>query len=485
MAKRDSSVLIAALGIAAKTLISAFVIATPILGAWVSSSLAAYGNRSTTLAASVAVLLFPALPLVWEGAAWLRRARKKDPKPRILSLWDRVILRTLAINLVFLAGLLATRPERAFVAVTTRGDWMLDGSHSATSEWARQRIFWAATKLEWLYKSAHENPFRVARSEARAEPPPRTDAVPVPTPNSRARVRPRRWPQNATVHPLIATIPHEAEASIADLARYTLANEQDAFQRVKALHDWVATHVAYDAASFARLVRSGDWNFPPQDANSVFQRRTAVCAGYSHLFAELGKAAGIDIRYLTGDARVPAAGPAGSSHAWNAVLIEGQWYLVDVTWDAGFVNGEAFQRSYVTDYLFTPGDVFNIDHFPDDKGWQLAAHPIERGDFLRRPRLRPSFFALGLELLSPTRSQVTTRGRATLDVRVPRGITLIAEVRGTSNAEQSVCDASTGAVSHIQCSLVEQGSYNVVLFAGPQDAGSYPGVGEIEFLCQR
>ena len=31
-----------------------------------------------------------------------------------------------------------------------------------------------------------------------------------------------------------------------------------------------------------------------------------------------------------------------SNHAWNAIFIEGEWRLVDSTWDAGSFDGKSF-----------------------------------------------------------------------------------------------------------------------------------------------
>jgi hypothetical protein len=103
----------AAVGLVLKAVWIAFVITTPVLGAWVASSLAAYANGPVALAAASALLAFPVLPLAWE--AWAERRRKKSAsaKPHILTFTDRLVLRTLAVNLLFLGLLLGTQPKAA------------------------------------------------------------------------------------------------------------------------------------------------------------------------------------------------------------------------------------------------------------------------------------------------------------------------------------------------------------------------------------
>src|SRR4051794_26536560 len=104
------------------------MIGAPLAGVWLASSLAAFANRATWLPVVSGLLLFPGLPLAWEGIGVLRARRDKlaRVRRRFLTFSDRLILRTLFINLVFLVVLLAAFPSRAFVALSTRGDWMLD-----------------------------------------------------------------------------------------------------------------------------------------------------------------------------------------------------------------------------------------------------------------------------------------------------------------------------------------------------------------------
>ncbi|RCJ41946.1 hypothetical protein A6769_38475 [Nostoc punctiforme NIES-2108] len=100
----------------------AIIYLTPVLGVWLGSSLAAYNNRSTSLAVLAGVFLFPILPMLWELRAQSKGSRSKE---RILTWGDRLTLRTLVINFVAIAALLVWQPRLSFVALSTRGDWML------------------------------------------------------------------------------------------------------------------------------------------------------------------------------------------------------------------------------------------------------------------------------------------------------------------------------------------------------------------------
>jgi hypothetical protein len=154
----------------------------------------------------------------------------------------------------------------------------------------------------------------------------------------------------ARPHPLVAQMSGWDERSIESVARFVAAHEPDPAQRMKALHDWVAANVRYDVAALAQP------QVPFEDANAewVFAERRAVCAGYARLLAALGQAAGLNILAVDGKLRAdePTDVDRERGHAWNVVELDGEWYGIDATWDAGVVARGKFHRRYSTEYLF-------------------------------------------------------------------------------------------------------------------------------------
>src|SRR5512132_2725191 len=82
------------------------MVLTPLFGFWLASSLAAYHNASQWLSLLVGLLLFPILPVSWDLFFVWRRKRKGATERAILTTLDRLVLRTLIINGVFLAGMM-------------------------------------------------------------------------------------------------------------------------------------------------------------------------------------------------------------------------------------------------------------------------------------------------------------------------------------------------------------------------------------------
>lgn len=283
------------------------------------------------------------------------------------------------------------------------------------------------------------------------------------------------WPVAATLHPVAASVPDSAEGSIESLARYIASKVPDSYGRLRVIHDWVADNVAYDVPSYRAK------KIPPQDAETTFRTRKSVCAGYASLVEALGKAIGLNVAFVSGDARDETGDVSGEGHAWNAARLGGTWYLLDATWDAGYPDGDSFVKRFSTEYFLTPPEVFSLDHFPREPRWQLRNDPLGRGEFMRQPMLRPRFLAKRLRLLEPTRSQVTVAGEVRIRVENPAGLHMLAshypaEAEGGRGTR---CEVQGGREVVAVCRFPGSGRYRVRLFASAERYGSYPDVGQV------
>ncbi len=482
-----------------------FVIALPLAGVWAASSLAAYSNGPRWAALLAGLCFFPLLPLAWEAFAAWRRSKQKNTKPRILTYGDRILLRTLGLNLVFLGVLLLSTPKVLFTALSARGDWLLEGAEGAWAAAARRVLFATADRLEWLYLATNDNPYRDEQPKPTGSssasgtpvPPPPPPPPPVPTDKPRQPDKPevqdkpspepppkpvagaKRWPFDRALHPAIATIPPEVETSLAAVAKHLAAEEPDPVLRVKALHDYVADRIAYDGESYLAK------RYPPQDAATVFSTRKGVCAGYAKLLVAMGEAAGVSIAYVVGVSRDMGGDVAGEGHAWNAALVDGKWYLLDATWDAGYLEGPRFVKQYSSDYLMAPAEVFGTNHLPDEPRWQLSSAPISRGEFVRQPNLRPGFHAKGLVLVDPKRSQVTVANEAVVTLKNPAGMSILADFEAKGVDQSSRCQVTPGETTLVRCDLPAEGTYHVRLFANEEKVGSHSFVGQFEVNRRR
>lgn len=246
------------------------------------------------------------------------------------------------------------------------------------------------------------------------------------------------------------SVPEAVTGSIALLGAWIAASELDPRKRAKAVHDWIALNVRYDGPAYVAK------QYPPQDAEAVFRTRTAVCAGYSNLYVALARASGVEAVFLSGEAVIQGR---LESHAWNAVRIDGNWELLDVTWDAGSLSGAVFTPSYDTDWLFTGPEVFVATHVADDPAWQLVPRPWTPEEALNRPLL-----GNGLVLVAPRTSNVVTSDDA-LSVRVEGFSRIRPEIaiRPRTGGPSAACDGS--------CELPSEGEYVVEITSRGEYAG--------------
>jgi Transglutaminase-like superfamily len=471
------------------------VVLTPLMGVWLASSLAAYANRPTWLVALAGLLLFPILPFAWE-----LRARAKAGVKRVLTLADRLLLRTLAINLPFLGLLLAFAPQAAIRAVSARGDWMLDGRESELAKRARNQLHNAADGMQFIHAWAQEKPDYDDPSKRKPTPQPvhtddtinvqadgtlkKMDTNEAPTPKpapAPVTLEPGKlWPSEQSPHPRALAIPSSEEVSIESVAAYFLAQEPSQTLRFRLLHDWVADRIAYDANSLADGSYVGK-----QAVKDVFAARMGVCAGYARVLEALGKAAGLDVRYVLGWVKVKSSDVDGARHAWNIATLDGKAYLADATWNSGFIRNGNFSKEYRSDYVFTTPEAFGFDHFPEDEKDQLREIPISRGDFMRQPNLRPTFVARGWTLDQPTRSQVTVE--RTVDAQLTSTLKrfLLVDME-TQDGTKALCIVTpSSAQTHVHCTAPGPGSYTMRFFDGPKQYGSsYEYIGNISVLAR-
>lgn len=96
---------------------------------------------------------------------------------------------------------------------------------------------------------------------------------------------------------------------------------ETAYDKARAIHDWIVLNHFYDNDSLAGARKR-------QDAVAVMEYGMAVCEGYANLACALIRNCGIEVKYISSSSMV---------HGWNHVNVgtadEPDWRLLDCTWD--------------------------------------------------------------------------------------------------------------------------------------------------------
>lgn len=257
------------------------------------------------------------------------------------------------------------------------------------------------------------------------------------------------------------------QQNIEPLVRSLLQGVSDDFHKVKILHDWVADNIAYDVESFlAGAQTDATWQ-------NTLLRRKSVCHGYASLLEKMCQLAGIPCATISGHGRGYGFGSGGPenaaevNHAWNGVQVAGYSYLVDVTWDAGYVEGRTFHKAYSTAYLFPQPGHFLHTHFPTDPRWQLLAPARTADQFLRLPYLPGRFFQQGLRMVSPLVRFQQVPSAIRLVLEVPADVLLSSEVKAATGPPlpRRTLIQRQGNRCHILATFPQGGRWTVQVFA--------------------
>ncbi len=124
-------------------------------------------------------------------------------------------------------------------------------------------------------------------------------------------------------------------------------------EKIKAVHDYLVVNTKYDTSYYSRSdARNHLYN--------ILNNRIAVCQGYSVAFYVFMNELDIPCSLVSGD--------AGEPHAWNGVMINGEWYFMDVTWDDPMIKGTSDYKdgsniSYT--YFLCTYDKISMTHTAD------------------------------------------------------------------------------------------------------------------------
>ncbi|CAF1289721.1 unnamed protein product [Adineta steineri] len=213
----------------------------------------------------------------------------------------------------------------------------------------------------------------------------------------------------------------------------SLSNNQSLIDCHWIIFYWITCNIAYDTVSYFSK------NYQNQSAENVFRTKQGVCAGYANIYKYLCDQLNLKCEIVSGyskgygfDSREDV--PTDTDHAWNAIEIDGHWYLMESTWGAGHLTDEkVFQRQLNTYYFFPRPNEMIYHHLPENDKWQLLRIPIQMKQYLQMPKIHPSYFQLELNLISPYNQAsidlLPQKSYALVLIRAPSDVQLMASLK--------------------------------------------------------
>lgn len=190
------------------------------------------------------------------------------------------------------------------------------------------------------------------------------------------------------------------------------------YDKARAIYSWMALNIKYDFNAFLNPPRTQSFSYRNeaekqrkiQDLNDTmlqkaFKSQKAVCEGFTLLYQHLAALVGIKSEIIRGDSKTRLADigrkSTTSNHAWNTVLIDGKWRLVDVTWGQGYYDSTKGRmvKDFEPAYFDTEPHYFFAKHFPDSGSY--LGRKLSKEDFLNGPLIYNKAIAGDNKIIAP------------------------------------------------------------------------------------
>ena len=276
----------------------------------------------------------------------------------------------------------------------------------------------------------------------------------------------------------------EPAGYINALVQFLIVNEDDEFSKVKNIHDWIANNIAYDVSSYVT------GNLPDPSYIQTLTRKASVCAGYASLFQKMCDIAHIECTTISGYARgygfdvFKDEDPFKYNHDWNAVYINDCWYLIDVTWDAGYFDGKGFNKIYSTNYLFLESEKMIYTHIPMDDKWQLLAEPVNKSEIVSSPCYRGEYFQYELEVIPGLKKVTTVEDETSIRFNAPEPVHIngiLIDEKGKEHENMTFVRKNLAEVQ-LLIRFPHRGRFRLRLFSSCEEYGIYEWVAEFGFI---
>lgn len=150
-----------------------------------------------------------------------------------------------------------------------------------------------------------------------------------------------------------STIPYDQfiPQEIITLAHKIIRTSFSNYDKILAIHDWVAENIYYDYDS----IEDNSYMLQKKDALSVLRKRRTVCSGYSELVRTLLRAVGVPAinmdcfalnAMIDGGWEKESNMSDAANHVITFAYADDRWIMLDTTWDSDneYRHGEYQQK---------------------------------------------------------------------------------------------------------------------------------------------
>lgn len=151
--------------------------------------------------------------------------------------------------------------------------------------------------------------------------------------------------------------------------------------KVRAIYKWITSNISYDNELRLSSVLQNEFYTSEENViKKVLERKMALCGGFAFLFESLCKNVGISAEVIHGFTKDYSGRNSKTkkpNHTWNAVKLNGQWQLLDITWAISYGSNKGPDDFW---FLIKPSD-FIYTHYPVEPKWTLLERSISFSEF--------------------------------------------------------------------------------------------------------
>ncbi|KAF2329239.1 transglutaminase domain-containing protein [Flavobacterium nitrogenifigens] len=207
------------------------------------------------------------------------------------------------------------------------------------------------------------------------------------------------------------------------------------YDRARAIYSWIAFNIRYDYNAYLNPPRTQGFSYSSEAEKQrkikqlndnliqkAFKSKKAVCEGFTALYQHLASLMGIKCEIIRGDSKISVRDigrkNTSSNHAWNMVLIDKKWRLLDVTWGQGYYDSSKGRmvNDFNPAYFDTDPDYFFAKHFPDSGSY--LGNRLSKEDFLNGPLIYNTTIEKDYKIKSPDSGIIEARNGDKITVEI-------------------------------------------------------------------
>lgn len=210
----------------------------------------------------------------------------------------------------------------------------------------------------------------------------------------------KKWPTDITQLTIKLISPFSADAD-----------------KARAIYSWIAGNITVDIKKYLKGETSsptmvpgsntGNDADPDASLNKILKKKKGLPADYANLFLRMCNIAGIKATVVKGTYRMNPR-LAGriikvSNDYWNAVFIDGKWYIADIFSGSGEIDRtkKKFIRKFRGEFFNIEPETAIMSHFPESDQNQFLYTSVKREDMAKLPVPGYGFLKFGVSDFSP------------------------------------------------------------------------------------